>query len=244
VLARQPRDYDLEAFRARVRAAREDERTVRLAVEVGDAARGLPRRSFGVAVARALMRVEPRLVESYAGFVGSREGGAGTEPCFALGADEITLRFQTPGLPLLGALVRDSARLEAVAGELRGWGRLVGLATEDEPEPERQWTIESPYPFVPREYLERQALTGTLRRLGTGHYAYEWSAKARRRDVLRALEWQARDGGALVTLRPGRRFDLEQLLATAFELPRRSDWVRLRACARELRPAPAGVPVS
>jgi radical SAM superfamily enzyme YgiQ (UPF0313 family) len=242
VLARQPRDYDLEAFAERVRSARADEREVALDVEIGAPARGLPRKSFGVMLARALMRVEPRLVESYAGFVRSLEGGDGTRPCYATGADLLTLRLRSAGLPLLATLVAEPDRLAAVERELRGWGRLVGFAAPDAASATpRHWTIESPYAFVPRPYLEAQALTGTLRRMGPTRYAYEWSAKAVRRDVLRALSWEQRDSDTVVELTPGHRFELETFLATAFALPHPDDWVRLTARA-SLRPA-AAVPV-
>jgi hypothetical protein len=233
VLARQPRDYDLAAFRERVRAARESERTVPLAVDVGDAARGLPRRSLGVALARALMKVEPALVGPYAGFAGSRAGGDGTRPCPALGADAISLRIRAPGLAALDALLADPERLSAVERELGAWGRLVGR--EPEGEPELEWTVESPYAFAPARYLASAALSGTLRRLGPERWGYEWSAKAKKRDVLRALEWSAHTGGARVVLRPGRRFDLDEFLATAFELPRPADRLRVVARARDVR---------
>jgi len=242
VLAKQPRDYELPAFQARVREARSSEVPVALAVEVEAPARGLPRRLFGVALGRALMQVEPRLVEPWAGFAASREGGDGNQPCWAAGADVVTVRIQRRGLAALDELVADPLRLAAVERELAGFGRLVGRAPADDGE--RTWTIDSPYPFAPRGYLDGAALPHVLRRVADGHYSYEWSAKAKKRDVLRALEVRATTadprGPCRVTLVAGRRFELEPFLTSAFALPHRTDWVRLVARAHERQPVVAG----
>jgi radical SAM superfamily enzyme YgiQ (UPF0313 family) len=242
VLAKQPRDYELPAFQARVREARSSEVPVALAVEVEAPARGLPRRLFGVALGRALMQVEPRLVEPWAGFAASREGGDGNQPCWAAGADVLTVRIQRRGLAALDELLADPLRLAAVERELAGFGRLVGRAPADDGE--RTWTIDSPYPFAPRSYLDGAALPHVLRRVAEGHYAYEWSAKAKKRDVLRALEVRATTadprGPCRVTLVAGRRFELEPFLTSAFALPHRTDWVRLVARAHERQPVAAG----
>lgn len=228
VLARQERDYDLPSFRARVEAARRGERELQLAFDVGPRAAGLGRRIPGAALARALMRAEPRLVGAYAGFVASREGGDGRRACWAIGLDVLTLRWREPGPALVLELLADPEHLAALNADLDSFGTL----RPEHPAPEvARWVLDSPYPFAPRAYLDAQALPHTLRRLGEGRYGYEWSAKAKKRDVLRGLEVSAVGAGARVVLEPGRRFELEALLRTAFELPRPADWVRIRAYA-------------
>jgi radical SAM superfamily enzyme YgiQ (UPF0313 family) len=246
VLAKQERNYSLAAFRDRVRSARSAEREVALDVEVGAGARGLPRRLFAVALARALMRVEPALVSAYAGFVGSLHGGEGVRPAWSYGFDRVTLRFQADAVPLVSALAHDGARRMAVDAELArvaadqgGHGRLLGLADQSGP-PRIVWEIESPLTFDPREYLAQEALPHTLRRRGEGHYEYEWSAKAVKRDVLQCLVSRVVTEGSRVTLQPGRRFDLERFLRTAFRHGGDLGWVRSAARAeRRAAAAPA-----
>jgi radical SAM superfamily enzyme YgiQ (UPF0313 family) len=244
VLSKQTRGYELAEFQARIKAARTSEKPVELLVDIGERARGLPRRLFGVALGRALMKVEPQLVEPWAGFIASRFGGDGKQPCWAAGADVVTVRIQERGIAALRELLADPERLAAVDRELAGFGRLVGAApAEDAP---ITWTIESPYPFAPRAYLEREALPHMLRKVADGHYRYEWSAKAKKRDVLRELEsvqtgaaTDQRKGACRVTLTPGRRFEIEPFLTSAFALPHAADWVRLVARARVHEHVPA-----
>jgi radical SAM superfamily enzyme YgiQ (UPF0313 family) len=251
VLAKQERGYSLHQFQQRVRAARAAEREVVLDVEVGPAARGLPRKLFGVALAKALMRAEPALVAPYAGFVRSAQGGDGSRPTWSYGADRVTLRFHECALPLLRALADNPARRGAVDRHLMGTatsggaetadagsvlGRLIGVrgalapGAGEEPSALR-WTIESPYPFEPRAYLEGEALPHTLRRRAGGGYEYEWSAKAKKRDVVRSLVSHVSGDGCVIELVPGRRFELESFLQRAFRLPRSSAWVQIVARA-------------
>lgn len=250
VLAKQERAYSLPKFQERVRAARAAEREVLLRVEVGEGARGLPRRLFGVALAKALFRAEPRLIEPYAGFVRSAHGGDGSAPCWSAGVDDVTLRFQAPALPLLEALTQDPAKLAAVDAELAragadlgGYGRCLGLvcAPEADATPAVEWLIESPFPFEPRAYLDAEALPHTLRRRGDGAYTYEWSAKAKKRDVLRGLESEVTPAGTRVRVAPGRRFDLEAFLRAAFRAPGPHGWVKSRAIARRSGAAVGGL---
>jgi hypothetical protein len=106
------------------------------------------------------------------------------------------------------------------------------------PQTTLRWRLRSPYAFAPGAFLEREALPHTLRRLGPGHYGYEWSQKAKKRDVLKALESRLQEGFSEVLIEPGRRFDLEAFLRGAFDLPSPSRWVEIEACAE--RSAPTG----
>ena len=254
VLAKQPRNYELADFVARIQAARRSERSIELELWVEAAARGLPRRLLGVALGRALMQAEPGLVPFYAGFEASEQGGDGLRPCWSHGAERLRLRLQAPGLDLLDGLLADPARRARVDAELGGWARLAeaqaplssafaaqagrGTAVATVPQTTLRWRLRSPYAFAPGAFLEREALPHTLRRLGPGHYGYEWSQKAKKRDVLKALESRLQEGFSEVLIEPGRRFDLEAFLRGAFDLPSPSRWVEIEACAE--RSAPTG----
>jgi hypothetical protein len=97
-----------------------------------------------------------------------------------------------------------------------------------------RWRIASRYPFTPGSYLDKQALPHTLRRLGAGHYGYEWSQKAKKRDLIQGLESRVEGAGYEVLVVPGRRFDLEAFLRGAFELPSGQRWIEIRARAERL----------
>lgn len=257
VLAKQPRDYELSEFVARIQAARRSERPVEIELDVQPAARGLPRRLLGVALGRALMQAEPGLVPYFAGFESSDPGGDGLRPTWSHGAERLRLRLQEPGLELLEALLAQPAGRARVDAELGAWARLApqgelgpfsaggtraepgrGTALASPALTARRWRLRSKYPFAPAVFLEQEALPSTLRRLGPGHYGYEWSQKAKKRDVLRLLESRQQDGQTEVLIEPGRRFDLEAFLRGAFSLASPSRWVEIEACAE--RQVPAG----
>lgn len=259
VLAKQPRDYELPEFINRVQSARRSERQVELELDVAESARGLPRRLLGVALGRALMMAEPELVPLYAGFVSSEHGGDGLRPCWSHGVERFTLAVQAPGLALLERLLADPEGLQRLNQALGSWASIsagnrwaealalnapagqdssrAGVGTARATDlvqatgTQLRWRIDSRYPFAPAAYLDREALPHTLRRLGPGHYGYEWSQKAKKRDLIQVLESHTQPTGHQLLLVPGRRFDLETFLRGAFELPSPSRWIEIRARA-------------
>lgn len=237
VLAKQERGYELEEFEARIASARAEEVGLRFHLRIGPAGNGLSRKEVGVALARALMLGDDGLVPLYRGYESSHWAGTDVLPVWIEGDELLVLRWRAGARARIEALLADPERRASLARELGAWCSLQGLAQEG-------WSpgalrFESPFPFEPRSWLERQRLGLTLRRTGDQAYAYEVGAKAKKRDVLRSLSFERRGEGALVHLEPGRRFDPREFAQQAFALPRRSDWVRVRVIAGEEHPASA-----
>lgn len=230
VLARQERAYTLAEFEERLERARRDEIQLRFLVEIGPAGAGVPRKLVGVALARALMLADERLTELYRGFASSAVASDASRATWTIGADALALRWRAAAAPLLEELLADAAFLAAVERELGRWGALAGFAADDWAPAELRF--DSPFPFRPEPWLAEERIGLTLRRSGEDAYAYEVGAKARKRDVVRALSFARVDGGARVLLSPGRRFDAERFAARAFDLPRKDDWMKIRVAAR------------
>jgi radical SAM superfamily enzyme YgiQ (UPF0313 family) len=225
VQARRPRAA--EEHRSRVLAARQAEVEVELLVEAGTGARGVPRRALAVALARALMSALPALVPLYRRVVGTRQEGQGGS-VWVVGQDVVTLCWDRAAQLLLVAAASDSAVRRRVDTHLEGWGQWLGLAPE-------AWSparivIRSPYALAAERYLRSCGLKYTLRRVEEGAYRLELSRDSLRKGVLRQLSWRTLAGGETeVTLVPGPKLKLEELLRQAFQLPDPTDWARISA---------------
>ena len=129
VLSKQTRDYTLEQFKSRIRAARESQVALDLEVEAGESARGVPRRMLGVAVARALMLTVPQLRLHYRGYQGSR-WDEGARPTWVLGRDVLRSFWNAQALPVVRQTLESADVLARVNAELGSWGRIAGIATQ------------------------------------------------------------------------------------------------------------------
>ncbi len=234
LLSKQERDYSLDAFKARVRASREDEGEVRIRVRAGEAARGLSRRMLGTAVARSLMLAEPKLIEGYAGYRMSDWAGHSEEPVYVTGEDVLTLSWNRKFLPELDRSLASESILARVNEELANWGEVVGMAGPDEEAFRRVLRIEAPFSSQVDAYLKDHDYKHTLRKADGGSYHYEFTPQVRRKGKMYQL-WVLRKTPASMVLSPGPKFLNEEFvlfMRKAFRLPREQDWVRVRCEAQ------------
>jgi hypothetical protein len=225
VLAQQKRDYSLEQFKDRIRAAREAETPVRLLVDAGAKSRGVPRKMLGVAIARALMLTEPALAPYYRGYGGSfwDEGSGET---WVTGADALQLLWRRDAVPRVHALLADTRAREAINAKLSGWGEVQGLAEESW---RPAWLeISAPRPMRPDEYLKSRALKYTLRKKDEGAYVYDFAPPSRKKGFVERLETsRRRDGGSDCLVVPGLKFGANEFLKNSCG----PDWVRAQVVA-------------
>ncbi len=233
VKAKQDRPFELSAFEERVRASRTAEESIPILVDVRAAGLGLPRKAVAVALARALMLAEPRLVPLYRGYESSFWAGREDDRTWIGGEDVLTLRFGRGARALLEPIDADPERALHLERELGEWARYLGPAPEAW-RPERI-VIESPFPARIDRWLQERTLGATLHKHPSGTSSWVFGPKAKKRDVLRSLHLHQLGSSSRVELEPGRRFDLTDLLQHAFALPRKTEWRRIRACAYNSR---------
>jgi radical SAM superfamily enzyme YgiQ (UPF0313 family) len=222
-----PRDrspYSPRQLKERIAGLRGHETDVRLVFDVAENARGLPRRAAGAALAAALMRTEPALVEAYRGYRSSLWEDTYGSP-WVTGDDIITLCFLRNGIEPVDAIVADPESVAKVNRHLAGWG-LVSRKAGQEPVIELEMKAE--LPFDGEKYCRKERLTFTRTKSPDGSQTYAFTPAAIKRKVVSALNFRNdQSGQTIVRMRIGPRFSPKDFAQTAFALRERNEWVRV-----------------
>ena len=220
------RNFTADKFRAHLRAAKLQAVPVGFRVRIGERLRGVPRKAAGIALARACMLADDRLVEAYRGFGGSLVFKAYSTN-WITGDDELTLLWNGAHRELVCALANDAAFVQKVNRGLDGWGTLAGLSGPQAPAV-GAIVLRSPFQFDPSGYCKNKALKYTQVRDGAGGYRYEMSKDSLKKKILIACSTERHpDGSSLVTLVAGPKFGPEEFAQTAFRVPSAQEWVRI-----------------
>jgi radical SAM superfamily enzyme YgiQ (UPF0313 family) len=220
------RTFSTDVFRAHLRAAKQQTSLLGFRMRMGERLRGVPRKAAGVALARACMLADERLVEAYRGF-----GGSLVFTTFAtnwiVGDDELTLLWDGAHRGLVRALAKEAAFIRKVNDELAGWGFLEGCA-QDAPPEIGAIDFSSPFQFDPAVFCKNRALKYTQVRAGENGYRYEMSKESLKKKIVVACSTERQaDGSATVSVVPGPKFKPEEFAQTAFKLPTPQEWVRI-----------------
>ncbi|MBI2604706.1 MAG: hypothetical protein HYW49_01370 [Deltaproteobacteria bacterium] len=234
VLSRQKREYSLEQFKVRVQDARKAERIVEFEVSAGEAARGVPRKMLGVALARALMLSDSALPPLYRGYAGSF-WSQDEKPAWVTGADLLRLKWNEGAIELLSARLRDPAFVRLVNREMGGWGSVKGILGADGfaraapagfPGILR---LESPYDFNGDATLKALGLKHTLKKLPDGSYDYALIPASLKKGVFARLVVRRRaKDGCEVIVAPGPKLDVQEFVRRSFRVPTSNHRVRVR----------------
>jgi radical SAM superfamily enzyme YgiQ (UPF0313 family) len=220
------RKFTAEKFRTLLRAKKEQTIPVAFQMSISERLRGLPRKAAGVALARALMLADERLVEPYRGFGGAWTFDTWGTP-WLTGDEVITLRWDNGARELLTTIMHDAGFLIKVNRELDGWGKCKGLA-ESAAVPLGTFSVTSPFPFDPSDYFQKKALKHTRIKRPDGGIGYEMSKESLKKKVLLSCVATVQTGGiTTVTVVPGPKFSPEEFAKTAFMLPSPQEWVRV-----------------
>ncbi|MBI3541759.1 MAG: hypothetical protein HY075_00585 [Deltaproteobacteria bacterium] len=225
VLSQQKRAYSLDEFKARISVARKSETKLRLLVEAGEPARGVPRKLLGVALARALMLTDSRLAPAYRGYGGAFWADEDRE-VWVTGADVVTLTWQGDALERIAGLLESPAAIAQVNAHLGAWATLLGLAPEGWRPTEL--AVEMPYALRADAYLKSRGLKHTLRKQPDGAYLYELIPQSVRKGFVSKLVATASPGRSSCVVTLGPKFVAREFVSEAFAMPKAFDWVRGR----------------
>ncbi len=222
VKAKQVRDYTLEQFKARLADARNNERVVRLLVNVGPRGNGVPRKMVAVALARAFMLSYPDLTPAYRGFSGSH-WSADEKPCGVIGDDAFDMRFDRSAVALIEKIASGKDLRALVNSLMEGWGELMGIAAADWTPKEVHLTGE--FNFQPEKYFKARGLKYTLRKPEAGLQLFDLTPPSLKKGFLQDVRYFPES--RRLSLRPGPKFEYGEFLKTAFAWSDPSDSARL-----------------
>lgn len=229
-----PPGFTLRQYRAEMNQNKTDERHRDFYVTVNALVRGLPRKYFGLVLARALMKTVPELAPYFHSYIGSFWVKGAPETDWISGDDIIRFSWDKQAWPMLDKILAEPRLLNMVNASLEGWGVLTSaspVAFKDTYCSGIRLHIDSPYDFDGVTYFKKSGLKYTLYKSGEGCYYLRFTRESLKKRVLSQCALTKRSGTSGVSLDvvPGERFDAACFLRYAFVLPSKNDWVRIKA---------------
>jgi hypothetical protein len=217
--------FPASELRRRMASWREAERLFHFRVAVLEKAAGLPRAIVGIALGRALMRVDDRLVEGYRGYRGAvsiKNWGSD----WIIGDDCSTLAWDTASEGTIREVLADSRNLARINDEMNGYGTVVRLVS-DTAIANGSIIFRSPFRFNPDGYCKTKGIKYTMRKTGEGAYRCEFSKESLKKKILAGLSLVIHPSRWVVTVTPEPKFRAEGFAQSAFDLPDPAEWVRI-----------------
>ncbi len=218
--------HSSDSLKGKIASLRREEKRLDFRVEIGENARGLPRKAVGTALARAFMLSEPGFVPAFRRFQKSLWEERTAAP-WITGDDLITLVFRGDLVLNLIPCLDDVCFKRKVNESFKPWGKFNGFmqATPEAVE----ILVESSFPFDGSAYLKSERLNHILRKENENRYQYELTRDARRKNIICEMTSQnKKDQSCEIRLVAGPKFDPSIFAKRAFVLPQPSDWVRIR----------------
>ncbi len=210
------------AQKARNLAAAEISFTVRL----HNSCMGIPRPVIGAALASAIMKTAPELVERYRGYVSSF-WSSGDKACNIAGHDHMTFIWDMASHDLLEGVFANEKSLSEINEKFDRWGVLRGIAHQV---PD-VWSLKvfSPIEFEPKGYFERHGMTFSLNKVSTGGHNLVLSKAALKKRLVKTA-WAGRtpEGGWEINLTITSRFKVDVFVQEAFVCPEETSRARIR----------------
>lgn len=232
----EPAEYTVEQYRLMSRKIREDERKLNFAVSVSERGRGVSRKYFGLALARALMKSDESLVPYFRSYVSSHWSKDQAGPAWICGEDVITLSWDKEAVPALEGKLRTREFMAKVNSYLDSRGclkRIVGAG-----EAAFRLSVDSPFAFKGAGYFKRKFLRYELRKKEEGVYFLEFSKDSLKKKIMTFFSYALKNAGGvkdyskvLIELVPGSKFNPEEFVKEAFAYPGENEWVRTRITA-------------
>ena len=177
----------------------------------------------GLIVARALMLAADELTPHYKSF-GATQWQTFSSGEWVHGDDRIVLAWSSAGKRILEKLLSKSAFVKKVNGHLARWGSL--RTGDDLPDLAVSFEMRSPFVFDAQRFCVKHGLKFVLSK-NAGVSYYNFNKDTLKKQNILSLQTVAVDnGGVRISLRPGKKFDLQAFLREAFVLPDERFWVQ------------------
>jgi len=218
--------HSSDRLKEKIASLKRGEKRLDFLVEIGENARGLPRKAVGTALVRAFMLSEPGFIPAFRRFQKSLWEESTATP-WITGDDVITLVFRGDLVLNLIPCLADNCFVRKVNELFKPWGKLNGFMQVAPKAVEIK--AESSYPFDGSAYLKSERLKHIFRKEGEDQYRYELTRDARKKNTISEMTCQNKqDGSCEIRLVAGPKFDPVSFAKKAFVLPHPSDWVRIR----------------
>lgn len=218
--------YTGEELRRMLQTLKKEEIPLAFRVRAGPALAGLPHRMRNVALARAFMLADARLVEGYRGFRPSPLFN-GREQDWVIGDDVLVLVWAPKAAATISGLINDAVFIEKVSGLLAGWETLAGPGSPDRNKVEKI-IFRSPFRFDPSVYGKNRSLKFTAGKTAPAAVSYALSKDSLKKKIFSACTAEEAPGSQwIVSVIPATKFLPEEFAQTAFRLPSENEWVRI-----------------
>jgi radical SAM superfamily enzyme YgiQ (UPF0313 family) len=211
---RNPRSLSIDALRKRVKD-RQESISISFKMDIPAARRGIPRKNTGIALARAMMLSDKRLVVSFLSYGGSYVNNTFETP-WIYGDDIISLNFHKSSQSLLDELCGHKEFIDAVNCNLGSWGAIKEV--DKGCDRKTQLLFESPYVFDGAAYFKKFSIKNVTRKTEAGQYNFEITKDALKKKILGECSSELVESGYLVRVLALEKFNFYEFVANAFIL--------------------------
>ena len=226
----RPGHTAVESLKQKILLARKDETVISFPCAIGERYSGLPREYPTLTVASALMKAEPSFVTLYRGYSSSFWQDEAEKAVPLWGKDILSLKFRGQAKNFIASL--DDGFWKKVNALLAPSSLSIGKPVSAESLP-CTLLMESPFDLNP-EYLVKGGLKHVYMKTSEGHFAYQMTKEAVKKNVILSLDVDKSTPGIfIVSLVPGIKFNIMDFLQNAFKKTGKNDWLRIRVEAKQ-----------
>jgi hypothetical protein len=221
---RDPRSLPIDALRKRVKD-RQESIAISFKIDVPLIRRGIPRKNTGIALARAMMLSDRRLVVPFLSYGGSYVNDTFETP-WIFGDDIISLNFHKSSQNLLDELCCQKEFIDAVNSKLGSWGAIKEV--DNGRDRKIQLFFESPFMFDGAAYFKKFSIKNVTRKTAEGQYNFEITRDALKKKILGECTSVITESGCQVSVHALEKFNFYEFMANAFVLPDPMEKARIK----------------
>lgn len=217
--------YTPEKLKAKIQSNIEDSVSLSFKVEIPAHRRGIPRKIVAMALSRALMLSDKRLVEGYRGFDDSLIQQRFGWP-WIHGLDWLSLKWSSKTAAIITQLIQEQPFFDNLNRELENWCYIYPSAQLGS-DNSLKLSMSSFYNFDCSSYLRKNSLKSTVYKNDSGAYCYQFTPQSIKKKIITALETFHEGDLYKVLILPGDKFILSHFLEDCFNLPSENGLVRI-----------------
>ncbi len=179
--------------------------------------RGIPRKNIGIALARAIMLIDNRIVEPFLSYGKSYINDTFNTP-WITGDDILTLNFHKSSEKLLDELFSENEIINQINLHLNSWGTVKRNQLKHF-KPSIVLEIESPFKFDGTIFLKQRSVKYITRKTGENQYTFDIPKDSLKKKVIGSFAWKISEEGCFIRMQPLEKFNLEEFIENSFILP-------------------------